>query len=576
MAQATLFPQIRIMVIAIFAWLSVHGVAYPHEATLEPFSSSMPEHLRARIETAGLRRATMRGEVFLALSSLARFYERRAYQPVWICDEGLLPHADALVHWIRQVEYEGIRPSNDYLSRIEALTVELRRHGTPEFMQTHRSWVDLELLLTDAFFTYGAHLLTGQIDPHELKEVWLADRPEIDLTTALQQALETNHIAEFLHDLRPVHAGYAGLRKALTDYHTIAAKGGWPAIADGPKLQRGDRGPRVAALRKRLMVTRDLEPASDGQDGDVFDAALERGLQRFQERHGLDADGVVGASTSLALNVPVEARIRQIKLNMERWRWLPRELGDRYILVNIANFALDVIEHGQSALTMRVVVGKPARRTPFLSATMAHLVLSPHWYVPPTIAIQDKLPLIRRDPGYAARQNLGIFREGAAGATRVDPMSINWSSVSARHFPFKLRQDPGPRNALGRVKFMFPNPYHVYLHDTPSRELFAEAERAFSSGCIRLEKPIELAEYLLKDDPRWTRQRMLTIIEKRTEQIVSLPTPLPVYLLYWTAWVSEGEILHFRKDIYERDKILEKELLEVFPSMKRRDNAEMQ
>jgi L,D-transpeptidase YcbB len=196
-------------------------------------------------------------------------------------------------------------------------------------------------------------------------------------------------------------------------------------------------------------LTADLDRASAPVD-DVFDTALEQGLQRFQERHGLNADGVVGTSTLTALNVPAEARVRQIELNMERWRWLPHELGDRYILVNVANFALDVIEHGQSVLAMRVIIGKPERRTPFFSADMTYLVLSPHWYVPPTIAIQDKLPLIRRDPGYVARQNFKLFRDGESGATRVDPLSIDWSAVSARNFPYRLRQDPGPRNALGR------------------------------------------------------------------------------------------------------------------------------
>jgi L,D-transpeptidase YcbB len=197
---------------------------------------------------------------------------------------------------------------------------------------------------------------------------------------------------------------------------------------------------------------------------------------------------------------------------------------------------------------------------------MTYLVFSPHWYVPSTIAIQNKLPLIRRDPGYVARQNFKLFRDGEGGATRVDPRSVDWSAVSARNFPYRLRQDPGPRNALGRVKFMFPNPYHVYLHDTPSRELFAKTERAFSSGCIRLEKPIELAEYLLRDDPRWSRQKILATIERGAEQVVQLPTTVPVHLWYWTAWVDAQGRLNFRKDVYERDKALDTALRESFPS----------
>jgi murein L,D-transpeptidase YcbB/YkuD len=441
---------------------------------------------------------------------------------------------------------------------------ELRQGNSQNRPQSSRAWIDLELLLTDAFFMYGSHVLTGQIDPRGLNEAWFGDRPELDLETTLWEALETNQVAELLQNLRPPHAGYAGLRKALASYRAIVATGGWPIIPDGPKLQRGDRGPRVAMLRHRLVLTADLDRASAPVD-DIFDVALEQGLQRFQERHGIDTDGVVGAATLTALNVPAEARVRQIELNMERWRWLPPQLADRYILVNVANFALDVVEHGQSVLTMRVVVGKPARRTPFFSAEMTHLVLNPHWYVPPTIAIQDKLPLIRRDPNYVARQNFKLFRDGDSGVARVDPMSVDWSSVSARNFPYRLRQDPGPRNALGRVKFMFPNPYHVYLHDTPSRELFAKAERAFSSGCIRLEKPIELAEYLLRDDPKWTQQKLLASIGKGGEQTVQLPTSIPVYLLYWTAWVRDDGVVQFRKDLYERDRVLDKALGDTFP-----------
>jgi L,D-transpeptidase YcbB len=566
MMQATVSARIRILLIAVFVLFYGYGVAVPQPAVPQPLTALMSEQLRVRIEAVEYPTGmTIRSETIRALDSLVRFYERRSFRPMWSCDDGLLPHAAALVQVISHAEREGLRSASYHLARIEQLMAEQRWAHAQYLSQNLRSWVDLELLLTDAFFMYGSQVLTGQIDPGKLQEVWFPNRSEIDLETRLQQAVEANHILDLLQSLRPMHAGYVELQKALVWYRDIVARGGWPLIPDGPKLQRGDRGPRVMALRTRLLLTGDLDRAS-APVGDVFDTALEGGLQRFQERHGLDADGVVGASTLTALNVPAEARVRQIELNMERWRWLPQELGDRYILVNLANFTLDVVEHGQSVLAMRVVVGKPERRTPFFSADMTYLVLSPHWYVPPTIAIQDKLPLIRRDPGYVTRQNFKLFRDGEGGATRVDPLSVDWSSVSARNFPYRLRQDPGPRNALGRVKFMFPNPYHVYLHDTPSRELFAKTERAFSSGCIRLEKPIELAEYLLGDDPKWSRQKLLATIERGAEQAVHLPTTIPVHLLYWTAWVNEQGLVNFRKDIYERDRVLEKVLRESFPS----------
>jgi murein L,D-transpeptidase YcbB/YkuD len=573
--QSPTVLRTHIVSLAVLAWLSICSVAMPQGVAVALPSSPVRDQLRARIEAANVSSTvSIHRESLHTWELLARFYVQRAFQPVWIGDDSLLPHTEVFMQTIRQSGREGLKPVAYHLPTIETLITELRQPWERESSQTQGHWVDLELLLTDAYFMYGAHVVAGQIDPKRLGEVWFADRTELDLVTPLQQAIETDSVGAFLSQLRPIHRGYAGLQKAWAYYQDIAARGGWPIIADGPALQRGDHGARVEALRNRLLSTGDLEQGSV-QNDEVFDAAIEGALQKFQQRHGLAVDGVVGASTLAALNVPVGTRIRQIELNMERWRWLPQDLGDRYILVNIANFTLDVVEKGQSVLTMRVVAGKPTRRTPFFSARMTYLVLSPHWYVPPTIAVQDKLPLIRRDPRYAARQNLKIFRDGPGGATRVDPMAIDWSSVSARNFPYRLRQDPGPRNALGRVKFMFPNPHHVYLHDTPSRELFAREERAFSSGCIRLEKPIELAEYLLRDDPRWSRQSILAGIQKGSEQVVHLPAPMPVYLFYWTTWMSDEGVVHFRKDIYERDSVLDGALQKAVPSAPGEGTVEM-
>jgi len=558
----TSYLRVWVVSIAVFAWLNADGVGRAQPMVPRPLTVSMSEQVRGRLEMLGhTTGTTIQSEIIRAVDSLGRFYEHRSFQPVWICEEGLLPHTEAFVQVLSQAEHEGMGTASYHLVSIERMMAEQKLTHAESLLQNLRDRVDLELLLTDAFFIYAAHMSTGQIDPMILHEVWFAHRSEMDLETRLQHAVEANQVGELLQSLRPTYAGYLALQKALMSYRDIVEKGGWPVIPDGPKLQRGDRGLRVMALHTRLLLSGDLDHASD-PTGDIFDAALERALQQFQERHGLNADGVVGSSTLIALNVSAVARVRQIELNMERWRWLPHELEESYILVNLANFTLDVVEHGRSTLSMRVIVGKPERRTPFFSADMTSLVLSPHWYVPPSIAIQDKLPLIRRDPGYVARQNFKLFRGGESGGSRIDPLSVDWSSVSARNFPYRLRQDPGPRNALGRVKFMFPNPYHVYLHDTPSRELFSKTERAFSSGCIRLEKPIELAEYLLRDDPKWSRKRILATIEKGAEQIVPLHTTIPVHLWYWTAWVNEQGRINFHKDIYARDKVLEKALRE--------------
>jgi len=279
-------------------------------------------------------------------------------------------------------------------------------------------------------------------------------------------------------------------------------------------------------------------------------------------RHGLDVDGVVGSATLDALNVPVEKRVRQLIVNMERWRWLPQDLGKRYILVNIADFELDVVENSQPLMTMRVIVGRDYRRTPVFSDNMTYLVLSPYWHVPTAIAVQDILPKIQQEPGYLAKQNIRVFRGWGAETREIDPRTVNWSHVTAANFSYRLRQEPGPMNALGRVKFMFPNKFNVYLHDTPAQELFAKPERTFSSGCIRIEKPIELAEYLLQSDAKWTREKILAVADKRIEQTVRLPEPMPIHLLYWTAWADEDRTVQFRADVYARDGKLYEALIE--------------
>jgi murein L,D-transpeptidase YcbB/YkuD len=267
----------------------------------------------------------------------------------------------------------------------------------------------------------------------------------------------------------------------------------------------------------------------------------------------LDPDGAVGAGTLEAINVSSEDRVRQLEVNLERWRWLPEDLGSRHILVNIAGFSVFVVEGEARVMEIRAVVGRQYRQTPVFSSRMTYLVLSPFWHVPPTIAALDKLPEIKKDPGYVAAQRMVLL--DASTNQPVNVLSVDWDAMTGSAFnqEYRLRQDPGPNNALGDVKFMFPNPHNVYLHDTPSRELFARAERGFSSGCIRVEHPLELAEYLLKGDPRWTREGIRAAVDRRVETTVTLPEPIPVHIQYWTAWVGEGGELNFRRDLYSRD-----------------------
>lgn len=519
-------------------------------------SNQVGELLRTRIEAAGFPPKIAIGEeVIHASIALPLFYERRIYAPAWSGDNGPLPQVDALLKAIREADQEGLRPGDYHLSRIEATLREVRQNREERRPLNPGSLVDLDLLLTDAFLIYGSHLLAGRINPETIDPEWHANRREADLALALQSALESDRIEEGLKRFLPPQGGYARLRQALARYREISAKGGWPVVAPGPKIAKGDRSDRVEALRARLVATGDLHHRLPSE-GDVFDEALAQAVLRFQRRHGLEMDGVVGRATLVALNVPAVDRIRQIEVNMERWRWLPQDLGPKYILVNIANFELDVVEGAQKVIMMRVVVGRDYRRTPVFSDKMTYLVLSPYWHVPPSIAVQDLLPLVHEDPDYLASNNIKVFSGWGAGAKEVDPRTINWSRVTPQNLNYRFRQEPGPTNVLGRVKFMFPNKFNVYLHDTPWRELFAETERTFSSGCIRVEKAIELAEYVVRGDPRWTRESILAEIEKRVEQTVRLPKPVPVHLLYWTVWADGDGSVHFRNDIYGRDRLL--------------------
>jgi murein L,D-transpeptidase YcbB/YkuD len=309
----------------------------------------------------------------------------------------------------------------------------------------------------------------------------------------------------------------------------------------------------VVALRERLRLEGDLgggEAPAPEQNVRVFDAAVDQAVRMFQQRHGLAADGVVDAATRAELNVPVQRRVEQLELNLERWRWRPRDLGRRHIIVNIAAYELEVVEGDSVVLSMRVVVGRPFSRTPVLSDTMRYLVLNPYWHVPRDIATDELLPKARRSRSYLAQNKMRIFPASGGDTREVDPTTVDWSATA--RFPYLLRQDPGPRNALGRIKFMFLNKYHVYLHDTPAGSLFAEAQRDFSHGCIRIQRPIDLAVYLLRD-PLWDRDAVLLALDDAVDRTVPLPEPIPIHLLYWTAWASGDGTIQFRRDIHGRD-----------------------
>ncbi len=347
---------------------------------------------------------------------------------------------------------------------------------------------------------------------------------------------------------------FRGLTLGLKQYQHIAQQGGWPKLSDGPSLRRGVSDPNVELLRRRLALTSDLA-AAVSQNSDQFGEALEQAVIRFQRRNGIEPDGIVGPETLATLNIPVSSRLKQIRVNLNRWGRMPGFLGEHFVLVNQAGFELEVISGDHLVLEMRVIVGKNYRQTPIFSDEIQYVDVNPVWNVPVSIAKKDLVPKFAKDPSFPAANGFEAFENGK----RLDVQSIDWNAYSDGRLPFELKQKAGPQNALGRVKIMFPNKYNVYLHDTPTRGLFDKTVRAFSSGCIRLENPIDLVRHLLAGNPSSDLSLLDAALQSGKTVRIPLKQKVPVHLVYMTAWLDRAGQMQFRPDIYGRDATLAQE-----------------
>jgi L,D-transpeptidase YcbB len=449
------------------------------------------------------------------------FYRSRKYAYAWFDENGLIEPADNLHNRVDNISEEGIPDRIPYKQNFTVLMETAETDTKPSD--------SLELMLTCQYLSYAKNVWKG-LSETEIKDLeWLLPRKKLTYSQLLD-SLATKSLAN-----EPVFRQYHLLKDFLKRYRDIQSKTPLPLIkTDKKKLQLGDSGAVIVNIRQWLFTMQDI---AANNNSNVFDAELQEGIKQFQGRNGLKDDGVIGPGVIAEMNIPIEKRIESIMINMERCRWVPEKLKQDYLLVNIPEYKLHVIENEKPAFSMNVVVGKSQNKTVIFNGELKYVVFSPYWNIPPGILKKETLPAIRRNRNYLASHNM------------------EWNGGN-------VRQKPGPNNSLGLVKFLFPNTHSIYLHDTPSKSLFNESNRAFSHGCIRIAEPKKLAIYLLRNDPNWNETSITAAMNSGKEKTVSLAKTIPVFIAYFTTWVNRSGKINFRKDVYNRDSRLAKMILD--------------
>lgn len=477
-------------------------------------------------------------------SGIPEFYNMNGFNFIWNKTK-----CDQLIVGVKESDEEGLRPSDYHLNAL----MTYNDIAEPTTSQS----VEKEILFTDAFLLYASHLLSGKIDPVKVEAEWGVIKREDNPVNILLEASINGNVIELINSLKPTYKSYNRLKAQLKLYREILFEEEWYVIPQGKTVKLGALDPRIPEIKKRLHLLRDLEVLR-ADSTDLFDRSMESAVYRFQRRHGIAVDGQVGKETIRELNTPIEKRIMQIQLNLERFRWLTKDLRGSYLMVNIPAFELEVVTNGKVEIEMDVAVGRPLRQTPVFSAKMTYMVFNPYWTVPNTILYEDLIPAQGKNQNFLRNNNIKVFD---TVGNEIETSSVNWKAYSESGFPYSLRQEPGKNNALGVVKFVFPNPYTIYMHDTNHKEIFNQPYRAISSGCIRLAKPLVLAQYLLEKDGNSKKELINEILEHGQNFMVVLNNPYQVHVQYLTAYVDEHDILNFRKDIYNIDARALKALL---------------
>jgi len=521
-------------------------IAAPDAATssqaLTPLSKTAQElrHILDRTPQSSLE--TTQGRRIW--KDVQRFYEERGWEPAWVHAMGAGSPAGQLFATARHADSHGLDPSQYPVQELE--TALNARPTDPERR------AELDIRLTHLFMTLGRHLAYGRLNPRDLEiEEWYLRRPVVDFPATLAGAFASGNISGALEALAPQDADYQALRRALADLRRTAAAGGWPKVAGKFVAAKGDTQAALDAVRVHLRATGDY-PSGPDRDPSVMDGILTEAVQRFQQRHGLKVDGVLGPATLAEMQVPVEARIRTVLVNLERRRWYPG-VGPREVLVNVPEYMLRVYDRGNPVHRMRVIAGAKDTPTPTFSDQITYMETNPPWHVPQSIASAEILPKILADPAYLTAENFAVI--DSAGRV-VNPDSIQWAGLEAETLAYRFRQAPGDKNPLGSIKFIFPNQFSIYLHDTPNDRPFALVDRALSHGCVRIEHPLSFASYLLRNDKHWSVERMAQIVKSGERKWIYLDDPMPITMVYFTAFPDEDGRLNFRKDVYGRDTAL--------------------
>jgi murein L,D-transpeptidase YcbB/YkuD len=462
-------------------------------------------------------------------TELKKFYTQRNYSYAWYDEDGIIEQAASLFNRFEQLEQEGLQPDKfPYLDQFNSLM-----EGNDSSLQTEPMNAEAELMLTAQYLSYAHQVWQGMPEKESRKLEWFLPRKKLSLQNLMDSLLlDANH--SFIEQ-EPVYRQYFLLKNYLQKYRDIEKAGGWGILKGKKKLyKKGDSSQFVVQLRRRLFITGDL---ANDTSSLLFDDELENAVKNFQQRNGWKEDGIAGSSVIRGLNIPVDQLIEKILVNMERCRWVPANPQGEYLVVNVPAFKLYAFKNDSVLFDMNIVAGEPLHKTVLFNGDLKYIVFSPYWNVPPGILKKEILPGIKKDPLYLEKHNMEWY-----GNT--------------------VRQKPGPNNSLGKVKFLFPNSFNIYLHDTPAKNLFAEDRRAFSHGCIRLAEPKKLAMYLLRNYPGWTEEKIDEAMNAGKEKYVTLRETIPLFITYFTAWVDRNGKLNTRQDVYNRDKRIARMILE--------------